>query len=63
MRTQLKPGDKVKMVDCAEARLEKYRDRIWEVDSEPWNLCGSEVVLLQGFRGGFATKFLRKVEV
>lgn len=62
MKTRFKPGDKAKMVNCAEARLEKYKDKVWEVDSEPWNLCGSEVVLLRGFRGGFATKCLMKVE-
>lgn len=56
----LKPGDKVRMVNCYEA--EKHRERIWEVRSEPWNCCGSEVVLLKGKSGGFATEFLEKIE-
>ena len=49
------------MYACAEASLEKYKDKVWTVRSEPWDLCGSEVVLLEGFRGGFATEYLRKV--
>lgn len=56
----LKPGDKVVMANCLEA--EKYKGRVWEVRSEPWNLCGSEVVLLKGKSGGFATEFLQKAE-
>jgi hypothetical protein len=57
----LHPGDQVVMHTCAEARMDKYKDKIWAVASEPWDLCGSEVVLLEGYRGGFATEFLRKV--
>ena len=56
----LKPGDKVIMVNCSEAQ--KYKDKVWEVRSEPWDLCGSEVVLLKRKSGGFATEFLQKVE-
>lgn len=56
----LKLGDKVIMVNCLEA--EKHKDKVWEVRSEPWDLCGTEVVLLKGKSGGFATKFLQKVE-
>ncbi len=63
MANNLKPGDKVIMVNCYEARLEKYKDKIWTVSSEPWDLCGSEVVKLEGKSGGFATKFLERVEV
>ncbi len=59
MAKSLKPGDKVVMVKCLEA--ETYLDKIWTVTSEPWNLCGTEVVLLEGKCGGFATKFLKKV--
>lgn len=58
----LKPGDRVVMHTCLEARNEKYAGKVWTVASEPWDLCGSEVVLLEGFRGGFATEFLRKVK-
>lgn len=57
----LKPGDKVIMHTCYEASMEKYKDKVWTVDSEPWDLCGSEVVMLGGYRGGFATEYLRKV--
>lgn len=45
------PGDQVRMVNCVEA--EKYAGRIWTVASEPWEVCGSRVVLLEEFRGGF----------
>lgn len=61
-KSGLKPGDQVVMHSCYEARKEKYKDKVWKVRSEPWELCGSEVVLLEGFNGGFATEFLRKVE-
>lgn len=63
MPAKFKPGDKVKLVNCAEAQLEKYKDKVWTVRSESWNLCGTEVVLLEGKAGGFATKYLRKAEV
>lgn len=66
MRRRIKPqpgdlhvGDKVIMHTCYEA--EKYRNKVWAVVSEPWDLCGSEVVMLDGYRGGFATEFLKKV--
>lgn len=58
----LKPQDKVVMHSCYEARKEKYKDKVWTVKSEPWDLCGSEVVLLDGYSGGFATEFLKKVD-
>jgi len=57
----LKPGDKVKMVNCYEARLEKNKDKVFEVKSGPGEICGQEVVKLDGYPGGFATKFLVKV--
>lgn len=57
----MKPGDQVVMHSCYEARKEKNKDRVWIVNSEPWELYGSEVVLLDGYNGGFATKFLRVV--
>lgn len=59
----LKPGDQVVMVNCFEAKSEENKDKIWLVTTEPWDVCGSEVVKLEGKRGGFATKCLRKVEV
>jgi len=56
---KLKPGDKVIMHDCYEAR--KYGNKVWIVGSQSWDLCGSEVVKLEGKTGGFAIKFLHKV--
>jgi hypothetical protein len=58
-KSGLKPGDNVNMIDCFEAQ--KYKDRIWKVMSEPWDLCGSEVVKLKDKPGGFATRCLKKV--
>ena len=55
----MKIGTKVKMVNCLEA--EKYKDRIWETVSEPWKVGSDWVVLLDGYRGGFAVKFLKAV--
>jgi hypothetical protein len=57
----LKVGDKVVMKSCLEA--EKYGDRVWEVGCNPWNLCGSEVVLLLGRSGGFDVSCLKRVDV
>ncbi len=59
VKSGLMPGDRVVMTGCYEA--EKYGDKVWTVRSEPWGLCGSEVVLLEGKAGGFATEYLRKV--
>jgi hypothetical protein len=57
----LHEGDKVIMHTCCESRSEKYKDKVLTCASEPWNLCGSEVILLNcGVRGGFATEYLRK---
>lgn len=61
-KSGLIPEDKVIMHSCYEARKEKYKDKVWTVKSEPWDLCGSEVVLLEGFNGGFATEYQKKVE-
>ncbi len=63
MTKKLKPGDTVIMVDCYEAREEQNKDKKWTVVSDPWNICGTEVVKLEGKAGGFATKFLKKVVV
>ena len=58
-KSLLKPGDKVNMVNCFEAK--KYPEKVWTVCSEPWDLCGVEVVKLEGKAGGFSTKCLRQV--
>ena len=58
----LHEGDKVTMHTCSEASFEKYKDKVFTCMSEPWDLCGSEVIMLDGgVRGGFATEYLRKV--
>lgn len=58
----MKIGTKVKMINCAEANHPKYKDRIWKTRSNPWRLCGSMVVLLEGFSGGFSIECLEVVE-
>ncbi len=64
MTKNIKPGDQVKIVNCAEATMEKYKDKVFTVRSEPWKLGhGEEVVLLEGMSGGFATKCLELLEV
>lgn len=57
----LHEGDKVIMHTCAESTLGKYKDKVFACKSEPWDLCGSEAIMLDGVRGGFATEFLKKV--
>lgn len=56
----LQIGDKVVMHSCIEAV--DREDKLWTVKSHPWTLSGKEVVLLEGFSGGFATKYLTVVE-
>lgn len=57
----LKLGDKVKMVNCLEA--ESYPDKIWTTRSEPWIMSGhTEMIMLEGFRGGFCTEMLERVD-
>lgn len=53
-------GTKVRMVNCLEA--EKYGDKVWITRSDPWEMCGSQVVLLGGKSGGFDTSCLEVVE-
>jgi hypothetical protein len=58
----MEAGTRVTMVNCLEA--EKYKDRVWVTESKPWRIpCGEWLVLLQGFSGGFAVKFLREVKL
>lgn len=52
-------GTKVRMVNCYEAQ--KYGDKAWVTRSEPWEMCGSQVVLLEGKSGGFDTSCLEVV--
>ena len=57
----LKPGMKVKMNSKYHVPAES-KDKIWVVRSEPWNLCGTEVVLLEGKVGDYAVDGLDIVE-
>jgi hypothetical protein len=60
MAKDLKPGDYVVMVNCAEAK--KYKTKVWKVRSAPWKLDhGEEVILLEGKSGGFSTEYLMKL--
>lgn len=52
-------GTRVRMVNCPEAK--KYGDKVWTTRSDPWEMCGSQVVLLEGYRGGFDTSCLEVV--
>lgn len=58
--SKLKIGDKVVMDDryyVDEANLRK----VFTVRSEPFMVCGTEVVLLEGEAGGYATDGLTKI--
>lgn len=40
---------------------EKYQGKEWLVKSEPFNICGTECVKLEGFTGCYALNGLTKV--
>ena len=58
----IEKGDTVRIVRCEEAT--KYLGCHFEVTSDPYDICGSEVVKMRckefekEFSGGFATEFL-----
>ena len=62
----IKKGDRVRIVNSAESQ--KYKGCVFEVLSEPYNICGSMVVKMKChetgkyFGGGYAVEFLRKEE-
>ena len=62
----IKKGDMVEIVGSAEE--EKYKGCIFEVLSEPYNLCGSNMVKMicretgKYFGGGYATEYLKLAE-
>lgn len=56
----LKPGDKVIMNGNYYVG-EADKGKVWVVLSEPWELCGMEVVLLEGKCGSYATDGLTVV--
>ena len=57
----MKIGDEVVMNDRCSVS-ERNKGRVWTVCSEPWDCCGTSVVLLEGFRGGYAVDGLDIVE-
>lgn len=57
----LQKGDTVVMHDCGEAG--HYEGVIWTCRSGEGDLCSNRVVWLEDFSGGFAVKYLRKVDV
>lgn len=59
MAKDLKRGEAVIMVNCLEAETNK--GKVWTTRSEPWDLCGSEVILLEGKSGGFDTSSLERI--
>ena len=54
-----KPGDRVVMNNRCYVSPEK-RGKVWTVRSHPWTVCGSEVVLLHGYSGGYAVEGLTR---
>ncbi|MCS1351172.1 hypothetical protein [Mechercharimyces sp. CAU 1602] len=56
----LKTGDRVVMYGCGEADLKKFRGKVWicRSDEQRWTE-DTMVVLLEGYRGYYATKYLR----
>lgn len=57
----LKIGDKVAMNNKYYVS-DRNRGAIFTVKSEPFDLCGTECVMLENYRGGYAADGLTKVE-
>ncbi len=57
----IKIGDRVVMNDKYFVSKEN-KGKIWTVRSNPWNCCGTTVVLLEGKSGGYAIDGLNVVE-
>ena len=57
----MKIGDKVIMNDKYRI-ADKNKGVIFTVRSEPFDICGTECVLLEGYRGGYAMDGLTVVE-
>ena len=58
--SDLKIGDMVVMNDMYYADEHSIR-KVFTVRSEPWMVCGTEVVLLEGMAGGYAIDGLTKI--
>ena len=56
-----KIGDKVAMNDRYYVS-DKNKGAVFTVRSEPFELCGTECVMLENYRGGYATDGLTKAE-
>lgn len=41
---------------------DRYRGMVFTVTSDPWPCGGAEIILLDGYRGGYATDGLDLVE-
>ena len=59
--SDVKIGDKVVM-NSNYFVSEENKGKIWTVRSNPWNCCGTIVVLLEGKSGGYAIDGLNLVE-
>lgn len=59
--TDFKIGDKVKMNDKYKVSSDN-KEKTWTVRSDPWEVCGTTVVLLEGRSGGYAVDGLTLVE-
>lgn len=57
----MKIGDKVVMNNKYYVN-EKNKGKVWTVRSEPWECCGTLVVLLEGKSGNYAVDGLNIVE-
>ena len=57
----LKTGDKVIMNDKYRV-AEKNQGVVFTVASDPWVCCGTKIVLLEGYRGGYAVDGLTLAE-
>ena len=57
----IKPGDKVIMNDKYYVS-DKNKGKKWIVNSEPFNVGGTECVKLLGYSGGYAADGLTKVK-
>lgn len=57
----MKIGDRVVMNDNYRVS-EGNKGKVFVVCSEPWDLCGTECVLLEEYRGGYAVDGLTLVD-
>ena len=57
----MKNGDRVIMNNKYRVS-ERNKEKVFVVRSEPWDLCGTECVLLEGYRGGYAVDGLTLVD-